>query len=258
MMKSNVGSSRLFSLLSFAALMSLSKATAESLVESNPEMTRDTLSHPQPSELLPMYYGSNQIETFIPNFTIDNIAIPASWSCEMALFNNSNGCHCGCGAPDPDCLDPSQLVIGCFGGECIEGSCQNELNVTATVIGTAVGFTVCGMICCACFVCCIKEFGNHNPRIPIQMSNSLFFPGANQAQPAALYNATPLQSFQGSKMPVPRYHPTDPGRQSTLTTLNDRPCITSIVSSMNPSLTSFTFDPQKQNCQSVKELSIEF
>lgn len=28
---------------------------------------------------------------------------PPEWTCDAARFNGSDGCDCGCGAPDPDC-----------------------------------------------------------------------------------------------------------------------------------------------------------
>lgn len=40
--------------------------------------------------------------------------IPPGWTCAPAAYNGGfDACHCGCGAPDPDCKNPDNLVAGC-------------------------------------------------------------------------------------------------------------------------------------------------
>ncbi len=38
---------------------------------------------------------------------------PASWSCSAANYGAEDGCHCGCGASDPDCAQVDAMVLGC-------------------------------------------------------------------------------------------------------------------------------------------------
>lgn len=52
-------------------------------------------------------------------------AVPAAWSCPIALYDDGAGCDCACGAPDPDCSDPSLTVFGCEVGDgCRAGACE--------------------------------------------------------------------------------------------------------------------------------------
>ena len=52
-------------------------------------------------------------------------SVPAEWTCDPIDFNRSDGCHCRCGVQDPDCDDPSQILIGCvFQVVCNEGLCK--------------------------------------------------------------------------------------------------------------------------------------
>ena len=37
-----------------------------------------------------------------------------SWYCDPSYYDANDGCDCGCGAPDPDCNDPTQLTYGCY------------------------------------------------------------------------------------------------------------------------------------------------
>ena len=43
-------------------------------------------------------------------------AIPAAWTCTPSYFAGDDGCDCGCGALDPDCV----------GGGCAEASCGTD------------------------------------------------------------------------------------------------------------------------------------
>jgi len=50
---------------------------------------------------------------------------PASWTCDVAYYGSDDGCDCGCGALDPDCL--SKLGGACDPNACGEtGSCSND------------------------------------------------------------------------------------------------------------------------------------
>lgn len=71
---------------------------------------------------------------------------PAEWTCDLATFNAADGCHCGCGAADPDCDLDGAEVIGCDSGE----SCPNGACVPAAWTCDGVYFTD-GMYCdCEC------------------------------------------------------------------------------------------------------------
>jgi len=52
-----------------------------------------------------------------------------SWTCEVELFGNGDGCHCGCGQEDPDCIYQSSSVgvIGCDTDELVyvSSSCRS-------------------------------------------------------------------------------------------------------------------------------------
>lgn len=40
---------------------------------------------------------------------------PESWNCPATLYNNQDGCHCMCGAYDPDCAATDNVLFGCDG-----------------------------------------------------------------------------------------------------------------------------------------------
>jgi hypothetical protein len=48
------------------------------------------------------------------------------WSCPLSNYDTRDGCHCGCGSQDPDCLVAGQSLVGCTSGQfCDEdGVCQ--------------------------------------------------------------------------------------------------------------------------------------
>jgi hypothetical protein len=52
------------------------------------------------------------------------LCVSGLWSCGAASFGADGICDCGCGAPDPDCADPSAAVDGCeLGQKCVAGEC---------------------------------------------------------------------------------------------------------------------------------------
>jgi uncharacterized protein (TIGR03382 family) len=57
------------------------------------------------------------------------IPIPEGWSCRRRYYGSGDGCDCNCGAPDPDCANPAQVVSGCApGSACLaDGTCENPI-----------------------------------------------------------------------------------------------------------------------------------
>ncbi len=51
---------------------------------------------------------------------------PEGWTCGDTAWNNNNACHCGCGAPDPDCALDGRAVVGCAPGSGCrpDGTCE--------------------------------------------------------------------------------------------------------------------------------------
>jgi len=43
-------------------------------------------------------------------------APPISWQCPVGWYNSSDGCDCGCGAGDPDCVKTPAPAYGCYDG----------------------------------------------------------------------------------------------------------------------------------------------
>ena len=53
---------------------------------------------------------------------------PPEWTCANFNFANFDGCHCDCGAPDPDCDFSSQFVFNCgFDEVCVDGVCLRDI-----------------------------------------------------------------------------------------------------------------------------------
>jgi len=79
-------------------------------------------------------------------------AIPVGWICGSATFGTGDGCHCDCGAPDPDCDDAGAALLGCPSdatgcsgeGECIVPSCTPQCS------GKECGGDGCGGVCGVC------------------------------------------------------------------------------------------------------------
>ena len=53
---------------------------------------------------------------------------PSDWVCAPAWYDALDGCDCGCGAVDPDCLVADQVVYGCSNGQTCSstGVCEGE------------------------------------------------------------------------------------------------------------------------------------
>lgn len=49
--------------------------------------------------------------------------VPDAWDCDPVLYQDQQGCDCGCGAADPDCAEASTSVFGCPG---TDPSCSAE------------------------------------------------------------------------------------------------------------------------------------
>ncbi|MDP2437056.1 MAG: hypothetical protein Q8P67_15015 [archaeon] len=58
--------------------------------------------------------------------------VPTSWKCAAEQYSGADGCHCECGAYDPDCELPYQTVVGCEAGSLdtcgYSGRCQEAAN----------------------------------------------------------------------------------------------------------------------------------
>ncbi len=56
--------------------------------------------------------------------------VPKAWTCAPEAYNGGfDACHCGCGAPDPDCKDPDNLVNGCTAQQSCDasGACVDKV-----------------------------------------------------------------------------------------------------------------------------------
>ncbi len=74
---------------------------------------------------------------------------PDDWSCDPRLLSDGSTCDCGCGIPDPDCLDGDLPLTGCADGE----SCNPDGTCAACVPqcdGRQCGPDGCGGSCGAC------------------------------------------------------------------------------------------------------------
>ena len=68
------------------------------------------------------------------------LPLPSSWTCPAAQFDANDGCHCGCGAVDADCLkSPTQQLFGCSAGSVCNDDGECRANPTS---GVRVGATV--------------------------------------------------------------------------------------------------------------------
>ena len=55
--------------------------------------------------------------------------VPVEWTCSADSYGSGDGCHCGCGALDPDCEDVTvDMCDSCFGdGSCGTGTCPANI-----------------------------------------------------------------------------------------------------------------------------------
>ncbi|MEC9466871.1 MAG: serine protease, partial [Myxococcota bacterium] len=53
--------------------------------------------------------------------------IPSGWTCQADYYDANDGCDCGCGEVDPDCVRPNQQLYGCADGQScsVEGLCED-------------------------------------------------------------------------------------------------------------------------------------
>ncbi len=79
--------------------------------------------------------------------------VPAGWTCNPDWYGSGDGCHCGCGALDPDCTDVTADACDvCSGpGSCGVGSCPSVIapNNNAICTGPACGNNIieAGEVC---------------------------------------------------------------------------------------------------------------
>lgn len=66
---------------------------------------------------------------------------PAGWRCNLGQFGSGDGCHCGCGALDPDCADPAMSgAWGCAVGQgCVAPGVCSGGALAATLLGGESG-----------------------------------------------------------------------------------------------------------------------
>jgi hypothetical protein len=58
-------------------------------------------------------------------------SVPISWTCDPSYYNAQDGCDCGCGILDPDCISDnitvSAVTYGCASSEiCSNGTCVTD------------------------------------------------------------------------------------------------------------------------------------
>lgn len=59
-----------------------------------------------------------------------DMSVPPEWQCSPYYYDGLDGCDCNCGAPDPDCDDSTQSVLGCSENEvCSDGICTTLTTV---------------------------------------------------------------------------------------------------------------------------------
>lgn len=53
-------------------------------------------------------------------------AYPKGWTCGLGTYGDGRACDCGCGVPDPDCVDYTLPVAHCGPGawSCVAGTCR--------------------------------------------------------------------------------------------------------------------------------------
>ena len=77
--------------------------------------------------------------------------VPLAWTCPPAAYNGgTDSCDCGCGAPDPDCKNPLNLVAGCKSTQICSaaGVCADKAPASWTCAPTAyAGLDDCNCGC---------------------------------------------------------------------------------------------------------------
>jgi hypothetical protein len=72
--------------------------------------------------------------------------IPDTWVCPVEYYHNGDGCHCNCGAVDPDCVDTPNPVLNCpcSGMTCSDGFCTGVcFNMQFTQVAAVCGDGSC-------------------------------------------------------------------------------------------------------------------
>ena len=78
----------------------------------------------------------------------------AGWTCAANFYGQLDGCDCACGCWDPDCDDPTALLVGCAGGEvCVPpGLCSEDATCAGWTCDTAFYAAGDGCDCgCGCW-----------------------------------------------------------------------------------------------------------
>lgn len=77
--------------------------------------------------------GPTESPTSMPTFEV-----PPEWTCDPDFFGRLDGCHCNCGADDPDCRFEAQDVLFCnnTNEQCIDGQCVLEVEAADNAAGT--------------------------------------------------------------------------------------------------------------------------
>lgn len=62
---------------------------------------------------------------------------PPGWTCDSSQYDRGDGCHCACGAPDPDCDDYNLAPFGCGEAEICSpaGACVADPDATTSPSG---------------------------------------------------------------------------------------------------------------------------
>ena len=69
---------------------------------------------------------------------VTGVAVPEGWTCNDAFFAALDGCDCGCGVQDPDCLDETLDVCDYCddAGSCSEDECPGSIDPDNNAICT--------------------------------------------------------------------------------------------------------------------------
>ena len=81
-------------------------------------------------------------------------SVPGTWSCALSYYSSGDGCHCECGAYDPDCSDGTQAVINCAPDQVcnLNGHCEGggQGGCTPDCAWKECGPDGCGGVCGTC------------------------------------------------------------------------------------------------------------